>query len=46
MLYFHHELTLCCLGDARESWELLRNKEGGKEKNKQALNFVHSFIYF
>lgn len=30
MMYFHHQLTLCCLGDTRESWEL--GNKTGKEK--------------
>lgn len=45
-MYFHHWLTLCCLGDARESWVLGDKRKRERKKKKQELNFLHSFTHF
>ena len=43
--YFHHQLTLCCLGN-RGDWQFGNKREREGKKNKWDLNFGHSFIYF
>lgn len=43
MMYFHHQLTLCCLGDTRESWAL-GNQRGRERKEKKSEPAFHSFI--
>lgn len=45
-VYFHHQLTLCRLGDTRESWGLGNKRQRERKKAPQELDPVRSFITF